>query len=102
MPDKLMSASRFIATFAEESGFTPKQARSALNTLNAIVAQQLGTQGPGQVLIPGLLKLIVVDKPATAQHEGIDPVTQKAMTYAAKAAHKVIRIRPLKALRDAV
>ena len=102
MPDKLMTNSQFVAILAEKGGFTPQQARSALKTNNAIVAQQLGKQGPGQVLIPGLLKLIVVDKPPIPQHEGVNPFTRQLMTYPAKAARRVIRARPLKALRDAL
>jgi len=97
-----MSKSQFVAALAEKSGFTQKQANSALDSINAIVAQQLGKHGPGQVLIPGLLKLVVVDKPATPQHEGVNPFTKEPMTYPAKAAHKVIRARPLKALKDSV
>ncbi len=102
MSTKLMSKSEFVVALAEKSGLTHKQTLSALDGINAIVAQQLGKKGPGQVLIPGLIKLVVVDKAATPKHEGVNPFTQKPMTYAAKAAHKVIRARPLKALQDAV
>lgn len=102
MPGKLMSKNLFVATFAEKSGFTPIQARSAIKTINAIIAQELGREGPGQVLIPGLLKLVVVDKPAMPQHEGVNPFTRMLMTYPAKPAGKVVRARPLKALREAL
>jgi DNA-binding protein HU-beta len=102
MPDRLMTNSQFVANLSKKSGFTQKQARTALRTITAIVAQQLGKEGPGQVLIPGLLKLIVVDKPATPQHEGVSPFTNKPMTYPAKAAHRIIRARPLKALKEAM
>jgi DNA-binding protein HU-beta len=102
MPNKRMSKSLFVTTLAEKSGLTKKQATLALDTMNAMVAQQLGKQGPGEVLIPGLLKLIVVDKPATRQHEGVNPFTKEPMTYKAKAARKVIKVRPLKALKDAI
>ena len=102
MPGKRMSKSQFVANLAEKSGLTKKQAASALDTINAMVAQQLGKHGPGEVIIPGLLKLIVVDKPATPQHKGINPFTKEPMTYKAKAASKVIKVRPLKALKDAV
>ena len=68
----------------------------------AIVAEQLGKRGPGEVLIPGLLKLFVIDKPATRQHKGINPFTKEPMIYKAKAASKVIKARPLKALIDAI
>jgi nucleoid DNA-binding protein len=97
-----LNKSQFVAALAEKSGLDKKQATAALDTLNTIVAQQLGKQGPGEVLIPGLLKLNVVEKPATKQHEGINPFTKEAMTYKAKAARKVIKVRTLKALKDAI
>ena len=102
MPDKRMSKSQFVSTLAEKSGLNKKQATSALDTINAMVAQQLGKRGPGEVLIPGLLKLNVVVKPATRKHEGINPFTKEPMTYKAQAARKVIKVRPLKALKDAI
>jgi DNA-binding protein HU-beta len=102
MPNKRMSKSQFVAALAEKSGLSKQQTMSALDTINTMVAQQLGKQGPGEVLIPGLLKLNVVEKPATKQHEGINPFTKEPMTYKAKAAHKVIKVRLLKALKDAV
>jgi len=97
-----MSKSQFVATLAEKSGLTKGQASSVLDTINAIVMQQLGKGGPGEVLLPGLLRLSVVEKPATREHEGVNPFTKQPMTYQAKPARKVIRVRPLKALKDAV
>jgi nucleoid DNA-binding protein len=102
MSNKKMTKSQFVTTLAEKSGLTKKQAASVLDMINEIVAQQLSKRGPGEVIIPGLLKLNVVNKPATPQHEGINPFTKEPMTYKAKAAHKVIKVRPLKALKDAV
>lgn len=102
MPDKRMSKSQFVDTLAEKSGLDKKQATSALEMINAIVAQQLGKSGPGEVLIPGMLKLTVVDKPATSKHEGINPFTKEPMTFKARPARKVIKVRPLKALKDAI
>ena len=102
MTNQRMSKSQFVTTLAEKSGLNKKQASSALDTINAMVAQQLGKRGPGEVLIPGLLKLNIVDKPATRAHEGVNPFTKELMTYKAKAARKVIRVRPLKALKDAI
>jgi nucleoid DNA-binding protein len=102
MPNKRMSKSQFVTTLAEKSGLNKKQATSALDTINTMVAQQLGKRGPGEVLIPGLLKLNIVNKPATRKHEGLNPFTKEPMTYQAKAARKVIRVRPLKALKDAI
>ncbi len=102
MSNKRMNKSQFVSALAEKSGLDKKQAASALDTINAMVAQQLGKQGPGEVLIPGLLILNVVEKPATRQHEGVNPFTKEPMTYKAKPARKVIRVRTLKALKDAI
>lgn len=101
MPNKRMSKTQFVTTLAEKSGLSKKQAAAALDTISAMVAQQLGKQGPGEVLIPGLLIMNVVDKPAIPEHEGINPFTREPMTYKAKPARRAIKVRPLKALRDA-
>lgn len=102
MTNKRMSAAQFIVTLAEKSDLNKQQALSVMKTINVMVVEQLGKRGPGEVLIPGLLKLSVVEKPATKQHEGVNPFTNEPMTFKAKAAHKVVRVRILKALKDAV
>ena len=102
MNGKSMSKSQFVAILAEKSGLDENQAMSALDTINAMVMEQLGKNGPGEILIPGLLNLIVVEKPATRQHDGVNPFTKEPKTFQARAAHKVIRVRPLKALIDAL
>jgi len=99
---KRMTKSEFLTTLAEKSGLNQKQASSALDGISAIVTQQLGKGGPGEVLIPGLLSLNVIDRPATLQHEGVNPFTKQPMTFKAKPARKVIKVRPLKALKEAV
>lgn len=102
MTKNRLSKSQFVEALAEKTGLTKKQAASALDAINVIVMQQLGKGGAGEVLLPGLLRLSVVTKPATPKHEGINPFTKEPMTYQAKPARKVIRVRPLKALKDAV
>ena len=102
MTNTRLNKSQFVAALAEKGGLDKKQATAALDTINTIVAQQLGKHGPGEVRIPGLLKLNIVQKPATPQHEGVNPFTKEPMTYKAKPARKVIKVRTLKALKDAI
>jgi nucleoid DNA-binding protein len=102
MSNKRMSKSEFVTAVAKKAGLSKKQAAAVLDTINAIVMQQLGKKGPGEVIIPGLLKLSVAVKPAVRKHEGFNPFTKQPMTYQAKPASKVVRVRPLKALKDAV
>ncbi len=101
MADKKMTKSEFIAALAKSSGLEKKQAQATLDSLNKIVIQQL-KQESGEVVIPGLLKLNVVHKPATPERQGINPFTKQPTIFKAKPARKVIKARPVKALKDAV
>jgi len=95
-----MTKSDFVAALAEKSGLSKQQANAALQAINGIVVQQLGQHG--EVLLPGLLKLSVAVKPATPERQGINPFTKQPTTFKAKPARKVIKARPVKALKDAV
>ncbi len=70
--------------------------------MNTLVAEQLGKQGPGEIIIPGLIKMNVVVKPATPERQGINPFTKEPTTFKAKPDRKVVKVRPLKALKDAI
>ncbi|MGE5073193.1 MAG: HU family DNA-binding protein [Anaerolineae bacterium] len=102
MAKKRMSKSQFVEKLAEKCDITRKQAASALAMINIIIFQELAKGGPGEVVIPSLLRLSVAEKPAAPEHEGINPFTKEPMTYKARPARKVIRVRLLKALKDAV
>ena len=47
-------------------------------------------------------KFVVIKKPATKAREGINPFTKEPTTFKAKPARKIIRARPVKAIKDAV
>lgn len=102
MNNKRMSKSQFVTTLAERSGLSKQQARSALDAMNEMVVQQLKQKEPGEITIPSLLKLSVVVKPAVHQHEGVNPFTKEPMTIRARPERKVVKARPLKALKDAL
>jgi nucleoid DNA-binding protein len=53
-------------------------------------------------VVPGLMKLKVVRKPATKERQGKNPFTGEPMTIKAKPARNVVRVQPLKALKDLV
>jgi DNA-binding protein HU-beta len=100
MAGKRMSKAQFINIFAEKTGMNKKQATATLNTLNAMAAEQLALGG--EVVIPGLVKLNVAEKPATQERQGINPFTKQPMTFKAKPARRVVKAHPLKALKDAL
>jgi hypothetical protein len=53
-------------------------------------------------LVPGLAKFVVIKKPATKAREGINPFTKEPTIFKAKPARKVIKARPVKAVKDAL
>ncbi len=53
-------------------------------------------------MAPGLAKFVVVKKPATKERKGINPFTKEPAIFKAKPARKVVKARPVKAVKDAV
>jgi nucleoid DNA-binding protein len=99
---KKLTKSQFVAAVAQKAGLEKKQAGAALEALNAVVLHELGKKGPGEVVIPGLIKLNVTIKPAVPAREGINPFTKEPMMFKAKPARKAVKARPVKALKDGV
>jgi len=97
-----MSKSDFLNAIAEKSGLTKKQVAQMFDAMNEVVAKQLGKGGPGQVVLPGMLKLDVVIKPAVPERQGINPFTKQPTVFKAKPERKVVKARVLKGLKDAV
>ena len=95
-----LSKSEFLSTLAERTGLTKKQAGAAIDAVNAIVTEQL--KANGEVTLPGLIKLVVSEKAATEERPGINPFTKEPTIIKAKPARKIVKARPVKALKDAV
>lgn len=100
MAGNRMTKSEFLVAIAEKSALTKKQAGTVMDAISAVITEQL--KAAGEVTIPGLLKLTVTTKPATEARPGINPFTKEPTTIAAKPARKVVKARPVKALKDSV
>jgi len=100
MAGKRMSKTEFVEAIANQSGLEKKQVNAVLDALNNVVYKELKSEN--EVVLPGLVKLTSVKKPAVPEREGINPFTKEKTTFKAKPARKVIKPRPLKALKDAV
>ncbi len=99
---KLMTKGDIYAAISEKTGLSKKQISSLFDGLHDLIGQELGKKGPGQFVVPGLLKLKVVRKPATKAKPGINPFTKQPITIAAKPARNVVRAVPMKALKEMV
>ncbi len=51
-------------------------------------------------MLPGLLKITTVRKPAVKARKGINPFTKEEAMFKAKPATTVVKVRPLKKLKD--
>jgi nucleoid DNA-binding protein len=102
MAKKRMTKSEFVGAIAKKSGLEKKQVTSALTALNEVIYKELSRGGAGEVVLPGLIKLVTVKKPAVPAREGINPFTGQPAVFKARPASKVVKARPVKQLKDAI
>lgn len=95
-----LTKAQFIAALAESAGLDKKTASNVLEALLDLVKKQLGDGGPGEVTIPGLVKLKAKSTPATQDREGINPFTKEKTTIKGKPASRKIRASAVKPLKD--
>jgi nucleoid DNA-binding protein len=99
---KAPTKSEIFNSIAEATGLNKKQVASVFEALGGEIEKALGKRGPGTFTIPGLAKIVVQRKPATKARKGINPFTGEETVFAAKPARNVVKVRPLKALKDMV
>jgi nucleoid DNA-binding protein len=102
VPVKPMTKSEIVSGIADATGLTKKDVNSVFEAMAAQIKKSLGRSGPGAYTVSGLMKLIVQRKPATEAHKGINPFTGEETVFKAKPARNVVKIRPLKNLKDMV
>ena len=99
---KAATKAEIFGSLAEKTGLGKKEIAGLFDALSELISKELGKKGPGQFVIPGLLKLKVVRKPATKAKQGINPFTKEPMTVKAKPARNVVKAVPMKALKELV
>ena len=101
MPSPL-SKSALIETITklQTDATSKRQVRSVVEALVAVGHKEL--KKSGIFVLPGFAKFVVIKKPATKERKGINPFTKQPTVFKAKPARKVVRARPVKAVKDAV
>lgn len=99
---KYMSKSEVFGSLAESSGLTKVQISGLFANLSTLVENNIGKKGPGVFVLPGLAKIKVIRKPATKERKGINPFTGEETIFKAKPARNVVKIQPLKAVKEMV
>ncbi|MFW6067682.1 MAG: HU family DNA-binding protein [Myxococcota bacterium] len=99
---KRMTKAQIMSELSDKTGLTKKEVASVFDSLRDLIKRELGRRGPGEFVIPDLLKLKVRTIPARKERKGIDPFTKQERVFPAKPAQKKVRATPLKKLKDLV
>jgi nucleoid DNA-binding protein len=95
-----MTKAQLIEAISESSQISKNDVKSVFDHLATVGYKELNESG--EFVIPGFVKMSVVNKPATEARSGVNPFTKEPMEFAAKPASKSVKASPLKVVKDAV
>jgi nucleoid DNA-binding protein len=98
---KPTTKSETLAFIAEKTDLAKKDVGAVFEQLAVLMKRDL-KRGPGVYTVPGLMKVKVVRKPATRARKGVNPFTGEEMMFKAKPARNIVKVLPLKGLKDMV
>jgi nucleoid DNA-binding protein len=99
---KPRSKGEVFGTIAQHVGIHRRDVAGVFHVMGFLIKADLSKNGSGVFKVPGLMRITVTRKPATKQRQGINPFTKEPMTFKAKPARNVIRVRPLQGLKAMV
>jgi nucleoid DNA-binding protein len=97
---KPATKSEILSKIADATQLSRKQVASVFDALADQIKAAVGKKGPGVFALSGLIKIVVINKPATPARKGINPFTKQEQMFKAKPARRVVKVRPFKALKD--
>jgi nucleoid DNA-binding protein len=101
---KPLTKAQLFSAIADKTGGTKAEVAAVFDAFTAVLRKELGRNSPGALNIPTLLKISKVKKPARKAQKGVpNPFKPgETMDVAARPAHNVVKVRPLKGLKDMV
>jgi nucleoid DNA-binding protein len=99
---KPLTKTELLANIAAAAEVSKQQAAAVLEALAAEIKKSLGSQGPGAITIPGLVKIEKKTVPARPAQNGVpNPFKPgELMDRPAKPAFSKVKVRALKLLKD--
>lgn len=94
--------SQILEHISESTELSRKQVASVLDELGSVIETHIKKRSVGEFVLPGMLKITTVHKPATKARKGINPFTKEEQMFKAKPASTVVKVRPLKKLKEMV
>lgn len=89
-----------VKAIMDMTSLAKKDVAGVLDSLGLLIELHVKSKGPGKFVLPGLLKINVVKKPARPARKGINPFTGEEVMFKAKPAHKVIKVKALRKLKE--
>ncbi len=99
---KPRTKSEVLSTIADHVGISKKEVAGVFDVMSQMIGADLKKGAAGSFTVPGLMKVTVVRKPATKARKGINPFTGEPTIFKAKPARNVVKVRPMKGLKDLV
>ena len=97
-----MTKSVILNEIAANTGLAKKQVSAVIDELAILIERHIKKRAPGKFTLPGLMKIEVKRRPAKKARKGINPFTKEETIFKAKPAHNVVKIRPLKGMKDMI
>jgi nucleoid DNA-binding protein len=91
---------QLFAAISDDTGLTKRDVAAVFDSLSQQMSRHLKKRGAGTFTLPGLAKFVVQNKKATKARKGINPFTREPTVFAAKPARRIVKIRPLKAIKE--
>lgn len=95
-----LSKGGIVKAVMDMTALAKKDVTAVLDSLHTLIELHIKSRGPGKFVMPGMLKITVVKKPARPARKGINPFTGEETMFKAKPAHKVVKIKALKKLKE--
>ena len=97
-----LTKSGMIRTITDVTSLSKKDVVAVLECFTQVIEKHVKSGGPGKFVLPGVLKIVVVKKPARSARKGVNPFTGEEIMIKARPAYKTVRIKALKKLKEMV
>ena len=100
MAGKAMTKTQVLSNLAESTGLSKGQIEDVLGAIGTLIGSELNAGNPFNV--PGLMKVTTRVKAAVPAGPRTNPFTGETKMGEAKPAQTIVKVRPLKGLKDLV
>ncbi|EKD73272.1 MAG: histone family protein DNA-binding protein [uncultured bacterium] len=95
-----LTKSGILRALTDMTALPKKDVAMVLDGVGTLIELHVKSRGPGKFIMPGLIKIHVIKKPARPARKGRNPFTGEEVMFKAKPARRVVKIRALRKLKD--